>query len=60
MENIKMELKGNKLVIEIDLSKEFGLSSTGKSKTVASTKGNVAIPGHEDIKIGINCYKPVK
>jgi hypothetical protein len=60
MENVKMSVKGNILLVEIDLTKEFGLSSTGKSKTVASTKGNVAVPGHEDVKIGINCYRPVK
>jgi len=54
------DLTGNKLVIEVDLSQEFGISSSGKSRTVASTKGNVAIPEHPDIKIGLNIYKSAR
>lgn len=54
--NVEMEVKDNKLVIKIDLGKEFGKSSSGKTTIVASTCGNVAVPGNEDIKIGINCY----
>lgn len=57
MKNIEMKVKGNKLTIEIDLSKEFGQSSSGKSTIVASSGGNVSVPDHEDIKIGINVYK---
>ena len=60
MENVVMSVKGNKLMIEVDLSKEFGVSSSGKSVIVATTSGNVAVPGKEEIKIGINAYKPVK
>lgn len=60
MENIKMDVKGNKLIVEIDLKHEGGFSKSGKSKVIASTKGNVTVPGaNENIKIGINCYKPV-
>jgi hypothetical protein len=58
MKNIEMKVEGNKLVIMVDLNQEFGLSSSGKSITVASTEGNVAIPGREEIKIGLNIYKP--
>lgn len=60
MENVVMTVKGNKLTIEVDLSKEFGESSSGKSIVVATTAGNVAVPGREDVKIGINAYKPKK
>jgi len=58
MENIKMEVKGDKLNIEIDLTKRGKISSSGKSISVASTSGNISIPGHEAIKIGVNCYTP--
>ena len=57
MKNVEMKVKGNKLNIEIDLSKEFGESKSGKSTTIGSTSGNVKVPEHEDISIGINCYK---
>ena len=58
MKNIEMNVEGNKLIIVVDLSQEFGPSSSGKSITVASTEGNVAIPDREEIKIGLNIYKP--
>lgn len=60
MENVTMTVKGNILTITIDVSKEFGVSSSGKSTTVASTKGNVSVPSHPDIKIGVNVYKAKK
>lgn len=55
--NVEMKVQGDKLVIVIDLSKSFGLSASGKSTTVATTAGNVSVPGREDIKIGINAYR---
>lgn len=55
-----MSVDGNKLTIEVDLSQNFGLSSSGKSIVIASTEGNKAILGTEDIKIGLNIYKPNK
>ena len=57
MKNIKMENKANKLVLEIDLTKNFGRSKSGKSIIIASTEGNLSVPGTENIKIGVNCYK---
>jgi ABC-type molybdate transport system ATPase subunit len=57
MKNITMNVNGNKLLIEIDLTKEFGLSSSGKTTIVATTEGNTSVPNHADIKIGVNVYK---
>lgn len=59
MQNVKMEVKGNKLLIEVDLTQEFGISASGKSMSIASSKGNKDI-GKDNIKIGLNVYKPVK
>ena len=56
MENIKWEVKDDKLIIEIDLTKEFGLSKSGKTLTIASTRGNQKIEG-TDAVIGLNVYK---
>jgi hypothetical protein len=44
------------LTIKVDLSKDFGPSSSGKTMIIASTEGNVSIPGREE-KIGLNIYK---
>lgn len=60
MKNVKMSVTGNKLLIEVDLSQSFGPSSSGKSITVASTEGNKPVPDAEEIKIGLNVYKPNK
>ncbi len=57
MKNINMTLDGNILTIKVDLSKEFGPSTSGKTTIIASTEGNKAVPGKEDVKIGLNVYK---
>lgn len=60
MKNVKMSVTDSKLLIEVDLSQNFGPSSSAKSIVIASTEGNKSIPGTEDIKIGLNIYKPNK
>ncbi|KJR41480.1 hypothetical protein MCHI_002630 [Candidatus Magnetoovum chiemensis] len=57
MKNIEMEVDGNILTIKVDLSKEFGPSSSGKTIIIASTEGNQSIPEKEEIKVGLNVYK---
>ena len=57
MKNVNMVVTGNMLVIKVDLSKELGPSSSGKSVLIASTEGNVGVPGWEEIKVGLNVYK---
>ena len=57
MKNLEMKAEGNILIIKVDLTKEFGPSSSGKSIIIASTEGNIAIDGHEEIKVGLNIYK---
>lgn len=57
MKNVEMKLDGNILTIKVDLTKEFGLSGSGKTIIIASTEGNVSIEGAEEKKIGLNIYK---
>lgn len=56
MKNVELTVDGTMLMIKVDLSKDFGLSSSGKTTIIASTEGNVSIPGREE-KIGLNIYK---
>jgi hypothetical protein len=56
MKNVEMSIAGDILTITIDLSKEFGPSSSGKTTIVASTEGNVTVPEREE-KIGLNVYR---
>jgi hypothetical protein len=57
MKNIDMKVEGNILTIKVDITKDYGISASGKNKIIASTEGNVSIPEKEEIKIGINVYK---
>jgi hypothetical protein len=57
MKNVEMNLEGNILTIKVDLTKEFGLSASGKTIIIASSEGNQTIPGKEEAKIGLNIYK---
>lgn len=58
-QNVLMEVKDGKLLITVDLSKSFGVSGSGKSTIIASTGGNVSVPDHEAVKVGLNVYRPV-
>ena len=57
MKNVEMLIEGNILTIKVDLSKEFGPSTSGKSIVIASSEGNKSVPGNEAVKIGLNVYK---
>ena len=57
MKNIEMNVEGKTLTLKIDLSKEQGKSKSGKSTVVATTEGNLSVPGHPEIKLGVNCYR---
>lgn len=56
MKNVKMTVNGDKLLIEVDLSKSFGPSASGKTTIIASTEGNQAVDGREEVKVGVNVY----
>lgn len=58
MENVKMAVKGTVLTIEVDLAHRGEKSSTGKTTRVASTEGNISIPGYEnaELKVGLNVF----
>jgi hypothetical protein len=56
MKNVEMHVESNVLTIKVDLSKDYGPSSSGKTIIVASTEGNVSIPDREE-KLGLNVYR---
>ena len=56
MKNVQVTVAGNILTITVDLTKEFGPSSSGKTTIIASTEGNIAVP-ERDEKIGLNVYR---
>ena len=56
MKNVEMTVDGNILTITVDLTKEFGPSSSGKTIIIASTEGNVSVLDR-DAKVGLNVYR---
>ena len=56
MKNVSLEVEGNILIIKVDLSKDFGPSKSGKTRIIATTAGNIAVPG-TDATIGLNVYR---
>lgn len=56
MKNISIDVKSNTLTITVDLSKDLGPSKSGKTRIIATTEGNISVPG-SDAKIGLNIYR---
>jgi len=56
VKNVEMTVDGQMLTIKVGLSKDFGPSSTGKTILIASTEGNIVVPGREE-KVGLNVYR---
>lgn len=61
MKNVDIKVDGQKVILTIslkDLLANATPSVSGKTMIVASTGGNVSVPGHKDLKIGLNAYVP--
>jgi len=56
MNNAKISVKGSKVDVHVDMTKEIGLSSTGKTVLIAT--GREEIPGFNPPRfVSINCYR---
>ena len=56
MKNVELSVKGDILTIVVDLTRDFGPSSSGKTIIVASTEGNFPLPGRKEV-VGLNVYR---
>jgi hypothetical protein len=56
--NVTVALEGDMIVIRMSASAPTAESKSGKSAVLATTNGNVGIPG-TDLKIGLNVYRSV-
>jgi len=57
MKNIDLTVTGTILTIKVDLSKSYGPSKSGKTTIIATSEGNVDVPGAPGVKVGLNIYK---
>jgi len=61
MRNVETKTEGDKLIITVDLSKDLGLSKSGKSKLIASTEGNTSIDTKRGkVQVGLNVYQAAR
>jgi len=63
MENVQTQIKGNKLIITVDITKNLGRSKSGKTVKVASTGGFQTITGNGKsamINLNVNRYPKTK
>ncbi len=60
MKNVAIEVQGQQLIIRVDLGQTHGPSASGKTEIIATSEGNVPVPEHPEIKLGLNIYKPRK
>ena len=49
-----------KLTLIVDISGPGVVSKAGKSRVVASTRGNILIPGTDGLKLGLNLYRSIE
>ena len=56
MKNVELSVNENTLTITVDLTKEYGPSSSGKTIIIASTEGNFPLPGRDEF-VGLNVYR---
>lgn len=54
---VEVSADGKTMTLTIDLTKDFGPSSSGKTQIVASSKGNADVPGKPGYKFGLNVYR---
>lgn len=58
---ITLEVKGDKVYLELDCSGKGVLSASEKNLTICSTGGNTEIQvGDRLVKLGVNLYTPVR
>ena len=54
---IKYKVEGGKLTLEIDTTRKGEVSGSGKSTVIASTRGNLVVPGTDGGTLGLNFYR---
>lgn len=56
--NVEMEVEGNKLILTIDLTEDYGPSTSGKTNVIATTSGSKNVPTPlGNILVGVNINK---
>lgn len=60
---MSVKIEGNEIVIRLPLNNPAPLSATGKSRVVATTRGNIktaVLVEGQPVTIGVNAYIPAR
>ena len=58
MKNVAIKTEKGKMVITVDLSKDFGPSQSGKTTIIATTSGGVAVDAPDGtVKVNLSVYR---
>ena len=60
MDNIKMNVEGDELVIRVNLKAPTTPSASGKTDVIASSRGAGDVPGQPGVKLNLNLYRSRK
>jgi hypothetical protein len=55
--NVTCKVEGTTLTLTVDLSAKGSMSASGKSEVIATTSGNLDVPGAEGVKVGLNVFR---
>lgn len=55
--NVKYTVVGDHLFIEVDLSKRYGESKSGKTEIVASTGGAKPLDDHPNLRMNLSVWE---
>lgn len=58
--NVESSVKDGKLTIVVDLTKDLGPSSSGKTNLIGTTAGSVKVDGYEGVSFGLNVFRKAK
>jgi hypothetical protein len=57
MQNIEMIIVNGRLILQVDLTKEIGPSSTGKTIRIAGSGTKPRIPGYDNVRFHLEVFK---
>ena len=58
VDNVNVKVEGNRMTIEVDLTKRGEVSVSKKSIFVANTNGFAKVEGHDGMKFSLNVIVP--
>jgi hypothetical protein len=60
VKNVVVSIVNDELTLKIDLTKNLGPSSSGKTEMIGTSSGNQPIPGKDGYFWGLNVFKKEK